>query len=43
MQDRIVHLKGFGYWPREDAYMAADYVDGAEPEEMEEAENTSQE
>lgn len=43
MQDRIVHLKGFGYWPREDAYMAADYVDGAEPEETEEAENTPQE
>ena len=35
MQDRIVHLKGHGYWPREDAYMAADYVDDSEPDEAE--------
>lgn len=35
MQERIVHLKGYGYWPREDAYMAADYVDGSEPHELE--------
>jgi hypothetical protein len=33
MQDRIVHLKGYGYWPREDAYMAADYVDNSESKE----------
>jgi len=26
MQDVIVHLKGHGYWPRDDAYMAADYA-----------------
>ncbi len=35
MQDRIVHLKGHGYWPREDAYMAAGYVDADEPEKLE--------
>lgn len=35
MQERIVHLKGYGYWPREDAYMAADYVDNSEPDEVE--------
>ncbi|MGC3938962.1 hypothetical protein ACOTTU_14260 [Roseobacter sp. EG26] len=35
MQERIVHLKGHGYWPREDADMAADYVGGTEPEESE--------
>jgi hypothetical protein len=33
MKDRIIHLKGHGYWPREDAYMAADYeVGGDEPD-----------
>lgn len=37
MQDRIVHLKGHGYWPREDDYMAADYIDGSEPDKDEDA------
>jgi len=28
MQEVIVHLKGHGYWPKEDAFMAADYEVG---------------
>lgn len=36
-QNQIVHLKSFGYWPTEDAYMAADHVAGGEPEAVEDA------
>lgn len=39
MQSVIVHLKGFGYWPADEAYQAADYVSGAEPSEMDEDAN----
>lgn len=39
MQNRIVHLKNHGYWPREDAYMAADYVDNSAPDETEECDD----
>lgn len=35
MQSVIVHLKGFGYWPTDQAYMAADYVSNAKPDETE--------
>lgn len=35
MQNRIVHLKGFGYWPSDEAYMAADYVEDLRPEVVE--------
>lgn len=43
MQDVIVHLKGFGYWPADEAYQAADYVDNSEPGETEEIESLDDE
>jgi hypothetical protein len=43
MQSVIVHLKGFGYWPADEAYQAADYVSAAEPDEMEEPDDMDSE
>lgn len=36
MQDRTVHLKGFGHWAKDESYMAADHVETSEPDEIEE-------
>lgn len=42
MQSVIVHLKGFGYWPADEAYQAAAYISNAKPDETEGADDEAE-